>query len=71
MIRVFPRKIPLWYLRDYERAKLLQNGAELYDSGSEYEGEGKLGYNLEQRELKRDLLEAARDVSDVNNGEFN
>ena len=56
------------YLRDYERVKLLQDGAELYDSGSEYEGEGRLGYNPEQKELKKDLLEAARDVNDVKNG---
>ncbi|KAI6649347.1 Protein KRI1-like [Oopsacas minuta] len=58
------------YLRDYEREKLLEKGAELYDSGSDYEGESKLGYDPEQREIKRDLLEAVRDDNTDNNDDL-
>ena len=53
------------FLRDYEREQLLREGPGLVDSGSECEGQG-LAYNPEQREIKRDLLEAARDSNATN-----
>ena len=56
---------PSLLLRDYEREQLLREGPQLVESGSECEAEG-LAYNPEQREIKRDLLEAARGSSAAN-----
>ena len=57
------------FLRDYEREKLLRDGPAEYDSGSELgeNGSDALAYNPEQKELKRDLLEAASEMKEIRN----